>query len=361
MAVAIVTGAAGLIGSETAQLFHEQGIDIIGIDNDMRAYFFGQDGSTFWNADRLRKKLRRYRHFSFDIRDTTSLNTVFSDFGRDIVAVVHTAAQPSHDWARLEPSTDFSINAVATSNLLEATRRYAATNCSFIFTSTNKVYGDVPNRLPFVEKALRWELTSDHPFFLHGIDETISIDQCLHSLFGASKLSADVMVQEYGHYFGMHTAVFRAGCVTGSAHSGARLHGFLSYLVQSVTNDRPYIIYGFGGKQVRDVIHARDLADAFWRFFTAPRSGEVYNIGGSRHSHCSILEAFEILENKLGRPVNFHLEEQPRRGDHRWWVTDSRKFKNHYPGWEQCYSLEKIIDELIATFPITRRVDVSGA
>ena len=302
MAIAVITGSSGLIGAETARFLHAKGLDIIGIDNNMRRYFFGEDGSVDWNTARLQKDLSRFEHVAADIRDSAAIDKLFSQGGRDIKLVVHTAAQPSHDWAAREPMTDFSINATGTLIMLEACRKHSP-DATFIFTSTNKVYGDTPNNLPLVEMEKRWELDKTHAFALHGIDESMSIDQSKHSVFGASKVAADVMVQEFGRYFGMKTGVFRGGCLTGPAHSGAELHGFLAYLVKCVVTGRPYRIFGYKGKQVRDNIHSHDLVTAFWSFFQHPRSGAVYNMGGSRHSNCSMLEAIDMAEKmtEIGR------------------------------------------------------------
>src|SRR6266850_2899373 len=299
MQTIIVTGSSGLIGSETAKRFAEKGLRIVGIDNDMRAQFFGAEASTKSTRDELVKNLREYEHHELDIRDAKSINTLFTKHRGTIRAVVHTAAQPSHDWAAREPQTDFTVNANGTLNLLEAARE----NCPeapFVFTSTNKVYGDTPNRLPLRELETRWEIEAGHEFE-PGIPETMSIDATKHSLFGASKAAADILVQEYGRYFGMPTACFRGGCLTGPGHSGTQLHGFLAYLVKCAVTDTPYVVFGYRGKQVRDNIHSFDLVNAFWHFFEMPRSGEVYNIGGGRHCNCSMLEAIERCQSLTGR------------------------------------------------------------
>ena len=345
MSVALVTGSAGLIGSEAARFFHEKGLDIAGVDNNMRQYFFGADGSTEWNRRALESDLANYRHYDVDVRQAEALDRLFAGYGSDIELVVHTAAQPSHDWAANEPLTDFGVNANGTVNLLEATRSYCP-QAAFIFCSTNKVYGDTPNRLPLVEREARWELDAAHPYFEHGIDESMSIDQSKHSVFGASKVAADVMTQEYGKYFDMKTVVFRGGCLTGPAHSGAELHGFLAYLVKCTVSGRPYTIFGYKGKQVRDNIHSRDLVAAFWQFFRAPRTGEVYNMGGSRHSNCSMLEAIAMAEERAGRELIYTLGDDARLGDHIWWISDVRRFQQHYPDWSFEYDIERIIAEL---------------
>lgn len=346
MSVAIVTGSSGLVGSESVRFLHGQGLDVVGIDNNMRAYFFGADGSTDWNARRLEQALPRYSHVVLDIRDQDGLRKVFARYGTDIRIVVHCAAQPSHDWAAKEPVTDFTINALATLYMLEATREYSR-DATFIYMSTNKVYGDTPNRLPLVEKDTRWECAPEHPYAEHGIDETMSIDQSKHSVFGASKVAGDVMCQEYGRYFGMNTGVFRGGCLTGPAHSGAELHGFLAYLVKCQLTGRPYTIFGYKGKQVRDNIHSHDLVNAFWSFHQNPRPGEVYNMGGSRHSNCSMLEAISMVAEMSGRELTYTMSDGARIGDHIWWISDVRKFQNHFPGWHYDYDIKDIIRQIV--------------
>lgn len=341
MSIVIITGSAGLIGSEASRHFADQGLDVVGIDNDMRSRFFGAEASTRWQQERLERDLgRRYHHADLDIRDADAIDQLFARYGSDIALVVHAAAQPSHDWAAREPHTDFSINAVGTLNLLEATRRHVP-GAVFIFTSTNKVYGDTPNRLPLVEQERRWELPRDHDY-ANGIREDMSIDQTLHSLFGASKVAADVLVQEYGRYFGMSTACFRGGCLTGPNHSGTALHGFLAYLVKCAATGTPYTVFGYHGKQVRDNIHSADLIDAFDQFFRSPRVGEVYNIGGSRFSNCSMLEAIGLCEEITGRAMAWTYSDTNRVGDHMWWVSDVGKFASHYPEWRLTYDVPRI-------------------
>jgi CDP-paratose 2-epimerase len=346
MSVAIVTGSSGLVGSETAKFLHSLGMDVVGIDNNMRAYFFGSDGSTDWNAVKLKKDLPRYKHVSIDIRNQADVDKVFSEYGKSISIIVHCAAQPSHDWAAKEPVTDFTVNAVATLYLLEATRKFSP-DATFIFTSTNKVYGDTPNFLPLVEKDLRWEVSESHPYYKYGIDEQMSIDSSKHSVFGASKVAADVMCQEYGRYFGIQAGIFRGGCLTGPAHSGAELHGFLAYLIKCQITGRPYTIFGYKGKQVRDNIHSIDLVNAFYEFHKNPRPGEVYNMGGSRFSNCSMLEAIQIVEKISGRKLNFSVSDNARAGDHIWYISDVRKFQNHYPNWKYKYDIEITIKEMV--------------
>jgi CDP-paratose 2-epimerase len=345
MALILVTGSAGLIGSETCKRFHAEGYDILGVDNDMRAYFFGEAASTGGTRQALEKSLKRYTHRTLDIRDREAVEKLFREFSGKIALVVHTAAQPSHDWAAKEPHTDFGVNAIGTLNLLEAARQ-SCPEAPFIFTSTNKVYGDTPNRLPLKELARRWELGTEHPYGTHGIDESMSIDQTKHSIFGASKAAADVMVQEYGRYFGMKTGCFRGGCLTGPAHAGTELHGFLAYLMKCTVSGKPYRVFGYGGKQVRDNIHSHDLVEAFLHFFKNPRSGEVYNIGGSRHSNCSMLEAIDLCQEISGKKLDWTYLEDNRIGDHVWWVSDVRKFQSHYPEWKYRYGLREILEEI---------------
>ncbi len=345
MTTAIVTGAAGLVGSQTVRFLHEKGLDVIGVDNNLREYFFGPEGSTRWQSEELKRSLSRYRHLDTDIRDQESIFGLFQR-ERSISLVVHCAAQPSHDWAAREPITDFTVNACGTLVLLEATRRFAP-EAAFIFVSTNKVYGDSPNFLPLVERETRWELDPGHPYAERGIDESMGIDQTRHSIFGVSKVSADLMTQEYGRYFGLKTGVFRGGCLTGPAHSGVELHGFLAYLVKCAVTGRPYVIYGHQGKQVRDNIHSEDLVHAFWHFFRQPRPGEVYNIGGSRHSNCSILEAMDRIESLSGSRVHYSILDQARLGDHIWWISDVSKFMRHYPSWKYSHSLDDMLGQMI--------------
>lgn len=346
MSVAIVTGSSGLIGSETAKFLHGQGMDVVGIDNDLRAYFFGKDASTAWNTELLCRQLSRFTHMPLDIRDELGIEALFRDRGADVTVVVHTAAQPSHDWAAREPLTDFTVNANGTLVLLEATRKYCP-NAAFIFTSTNKVYGDTPNNLPLIETPTRWEVDPSHPFAEHGIDESMSIDQSKHSLFGASKAAADILVQEYGRYFGMPTGIFRGGCLTGPAHSGSEMHGFLAYLVKCIVAGKPYTIYGYQGKQVRDNIHSYDLVNAFWHFIKSPKPGSVYNMGGSRHSNCSVLEAIALAQEASSRTLTYTLSDDNRAGDHIWYVSDVRKFQHDYPDWNYTYDLKRLIVEIV--------------
>lgn len=346
MAVVVVTGSSGLIGSEAVAFFCEKGFDVVGLDNDMRAYFFGGEASTAWNRERLKHAHRNFKPHEMDIRDFDAVKALFARHGKAISAVVHTAAQPSHDWAAREPLTDFSVNATGTLNLLEATRLHAP-EAAFVFTSTNKVYGDQPNALPLVEQETRWEVAPGHRYAADGIDESMSIDNTLHSVFGASKVAADVMVQEYGRYFGLRSACFRGGCLTGPHHAGAKLHGFLAYLGKCAVTGEPYTVLGYKGKQVRDNIHSADLVDAFWHFVQAPRSGEVYNMGGGRFANCSMLEAITLFERATGRPMNWSYSDDNRTGDHIWWISDTGKFERHYPSWKRRVSLEATVSEIV--------------
>lgn len=346
MNIAVVTGANGLIGSESVAFLADKMDLVIGIDNDQRAYFFGPSASTRWNRSVLESKYSNYRQHNYDIRDYADLQKVFLEYGKDIKIVVHTAAQPSHDWAAKEPITDFTINANGTLNLLELTRLHCP-KAVFIFTSTNKVYGDTPNFLPLVELDKRWEIDESHPYFKEGIDEQMSIDNSKHSVFGASKVAADIMVQEYGKYFDMHTGVFRGGCLTGPQHSGAQLHGFLSYLMKCAITGDHYTIFGYKGKQVRDNIHAWDLVNMFWHFYQNPQpGGQVYNAGGGRFSNCSMLEAIEMCESITGNKMNYSYTDNNRSGDHIWYISDLTKFRQHYPDWEYKYSLEETLKQI---------------
>ena len=349
MEIALVTGSAGLIGAEAVRFMDGKGMKTVGIDNDMRREFFGEEASTAWSRKRLEESLPNYTHHAVDIRDAEALGKVFAEYGSDIKLVIHTAAQPSHDWAAKDPFKDFSVNANGTLNVMEMCRQHCP-DAVAIFTSTNKVYGDLPNSLPLLEKESRWEVSSEHPFAEHGIDESMSIDQCKHSLFGASKVAADVVVQEYGRYFGMKTACFRGGCLTGPGHSGTELHGFLSYLVKCAITGQHYSIHGYKGKQVRDNIHSFDLVNMFWHVYQNPRMGEVYNAGGSRHSNCSMMEAIAFCEQKTGAKMNYSLGEENRVGDHIWYISDVRKFRAHYPEWEYQYDLEDILNQIFSGF-----------
>ncbi|MBD3264940.1 MAG: NAD-dependent epimerase/dehydratase family protein [Candidatus Omnitrophica bacterium] len=343
MKKALITGSCGLIGSEAVRFFIEKDFEVVGIDNDMRSYFFGEAASTADIREALSREFKyKYIHKSVDIRDKPEVEEIFKKFSFDLI--IHTAAQPSHDWAAREPFTDFEINANGTLNLLEYTRLYSP-QAVFIFTSTNKVYGDTPNRLPLIEKDTRWELPKNHKFY-EGIDESMSIDASLHSLFGASKVASDILVQEYGRYFNLKTASFRGGCLTGPLHKGAELHGFLAYLCKCIAKEQKYKIYGYKGKQVRDNIHSYDLVNAFWHFYLNPKKGEVYNIGGSRHSNISMKEAISYFEKALGKLAKIEYSKVNRKGDHIWYISSVDKFKSHYPDWNYKYDIDSIMDEI---------------
>lgn len=345
MKIALITGSGGLIGSEAVSFFADKFDLILGIDNNLRQYFFGKEASTDWNRNRLAEKFSNYRDYALDIRNFNDLEVLFKEYGADISLIIHTAAQPSHDWAAKEPLTDFSVNATGTINLLELTRL----NCPeavFIFTSTNKVYGDNPNNLPLIELETRWEIDSNHPYYKKGIDEQMSIDHSKHSVFGASKVAADIMVQEYGKYFDMRTGVFRGGCLTGPNHSGAQLHGFLAYLMKCAITGDHYTIFGYKGKQVRDNIHSYDLVNMFWQYYKAPGFGEVYNAGGSRFSNCSMVEAIAMCEEITGNKISHSYSEANRIGDHIWYISDVSKFQSHYPSWEFTYGIKETLTEM---------------
>jgi CDP-paratose 2-epimerase len=338
----LVTGSSGLIGSEAVEHYDRRGFDVHGLDNNMRKVFFGEMGDTLWNLERLRRNTKHFTHHDVDIRDRAAVIDLFRGTRFDLI--IHCAAQPSHDRARDIPLDDFDVNAVGTVNLLEATRRHSP-EAPFIFMSTNKVYGDAPNEVPLVELETRWEYA--RPEDRHGIDEACRIDRSTHSVFGASKVAADVMTQEYGRYYGLPTGTFRGGCLTGSNHSGVQLHGFLSYLVKVATRGEEYTVFGYKGKQVRDQIHSSDVIAAFDAFANAPRPGEVYNLGGGRENSASILESFALLEDRIGRPVRFKYSDQNRVGDHICYISDLTKLQTHYPSWRITRSLASIVDEMV--------------
>ncbi len=343
--IALITGSAGLIGSQAVEFFSQKFDLIIGIDNNYRAYFFGENASVEWNRQRIERETPNYKHYVADIRHYQDLEKIFLEYAQDIKLIVHTAAQPSHDWAAKEPLTDFTVNANGTLNLLELTRLHCP-KAVFIFTSTNKVYGDTPNYLPLVELENRWEIAESHAYYQHGIDELMSIDQTKHSLFGASKVAADILAQEYGKYFDMNVGVFRGGCLTGPKHSGTQLHGFLAYLMKCAITGDHYTIFGYKGKQVRDNIHSWDLVNMFWHFYQNPKQGEVYNAGGGRFANCSMKEGIAICEKITGNTMNFSYAETNRIGDHIWWISDVSKFKQHYPTWNWQYDLETTLTEM---------------
>ncbi len=345
MTVAVVTGSAGLVGSESVKFLVDRGLEVAGIDNDMRRTLFGNEASTAKNREHLEALYpTQYRHYDIDIRDEEAVASVFKRYGAQIDLIIHTAAQPSHEWAAKAPMVDFAINATGTLVVLEATRRYCP-DATFVFTSTNKVYGDTPNTLPLVERKTRWEIDPDHDY-QEGIPEDLGIDMTMHSIFGASKVAADVLVQEYGRYYDLNTGTFRGGCLTGPNHTGTELHGFLAYLMRCVCTGKPYTIFGYKGKQVRDNIHSSDLVQAFFEFYLEPRPGEVYNIGGSRHSNCSILEAIKLSEEIASRALSYEYSHQNRMGDHVWYISDVRKFRDHYPAWSQSYNVRQILEDI---------------
>ncbi len=343
MKTVIITGSSGLIGSEAVQYYDNQGCRVIGIDNNMRREFFGPKGDTSWNLARLQQATRNFQHVGLDIRDRTGVLNLFREHRPDMV--IHCAAQPSHDKAKDIPLVDFDVNAVGTVNLLEATRQVNP-EAVFVFMSTNKVYGDAPNEIPLVEIDTRYDYARPEDY--HGVSEECRIDRCLHSLFGASKTAADVMAQEYGRYFGMNVGVFRGGCLTGPSHSGVELHGFLSYLVHVAVTGKPYTIFGYKGKQVRDQIHSYDVIQAFEAFANNPRPGEVYNLGGGRENAASVLECIALIEELSGYRVQYTYQEQNRIGDHICYISDLRKLQSHFPQWRIERSLPHIISEMVA-------------
>jgi CDP-paratose 2-epimerase len=341
----IITGSSGLVGSEAVNFFHKKKFQIIGIDNNLRKYFFGKIASTDWKKNDQINNFKDFDYNNIDIRNYTKLEKLFIKYKSKIKCIIHAAAQPSHDWAIKNPKCDFTINALGTLNLLELTRKYCP-DCVFIFVSTNKVYGDSPNRLPLKENKTRFEIQTKNKFY-QGIDESMSIDQSTHSLFGVSKSYADLVTQEYGRNIGLKTGIFRLGCITGGSHSGAELHGFLSYLVRANLKKIPYTIYGYKGKQVRDNIHALDLIKCFWEFYKKPKKGEVYNIGGGRDNSCSVLEAMYKIEKKTNIKFNFKIIQKNRVGDHIWYISDNKKFKKDYKKWKIKISLDSIIKDII--------------
>mgnify|MGYP001328757896 CR=1 FL=1 len=345
MSVVLITGSSGLVGSESVNFFSDKGFDVVGIDNNLRKFFFGNDGSTFRIKNSLIKRNKNFTHYNIDIRNYKALEKVFKKYKKKISLIIHCAAQPSHDYGKDYPIIDFDVNAKGTLNLLELTKKYSY-DSSFIFMSTNKVYGDNPNKLKLKEKNLRWELNKQDQYY-KGIDEKFSIDHCTHSFFGASKVYADLIVQEYGKNVGLNTVCFRGGCITGPNHSGAKLHGFLSYLTKLSLKNKKYSIIGYKGKQVRDNLHSNDLVNCFWEYYKKPRKGEVYNIGGGRFSNCSIIEALELIEKLRKIEIKKEFLKTPRVGDHIWYISNLNKFKKHFPKWTQKYNTKKIIEELI--------------
>ena len=345
MSVVLITGSSGLVGSESVNFFCKKGFDVIGIDNNLRRFFFGSEGSTLWVRNSLLKKNKSFKSYNIDIRNYEKLSKIFQKYKKQISLIIHCAAQPSHDYGKNYPIIDFNVNATGTLNLLELTKRYCY-DAKFIFMSTNKVYGDNPNKLKFYEQNSRWELKKNDNFF-KGIDEKFPIDDCTHSFFGVSKTYADLIVQEYGKNVGLKTVCFRGGCITGPNHSGAKLHGFLSYLVKLSLKNKKYNIIGYKGKQVRDNLHSLDLVNCFWEFYKRPRKGEIYNIGGGRYSNCSIIEAIHLVEQIKKIKIKKKFIKHPRVGDHIWYISNLNKFKKHYPNWKQKYDTIKIIEELV--------------
>ena len=345
MSIVIITGANGLVGSEAVSFFSKKKYTVIGIDNNLRKFFFGEDGSTSWIKRKIIKENKNYIHHNIDIRNSQALDKLFKRYKNNISLIIHCAAQPSHDYGKNYPKIDFNVNATGTLNLLELTKKYCP-NSPFIFMSTNKVYGDNPNKLKILEKRTRYELSKKNKFY-NGVNEKLSVDDCTHSFFGVSKIYADLIVQEYGRNVGLKTVCFRAGCITGPNHSGAKLHGFLSYLVKQSLLKKEYTILGYKGKQVRDNLHSFDLINCFWEYFKKPKKGMVYNIGGGRFSNCSILEAISEIEYIAKIKIKRKFIKQNRVGDHIWYITDNKKFKKDYPNWKQKYNTKKIIKELI--------------
>ena len=348
MSLALITGSTGLVGSETVNFFHDKGFEIIGIDNNLRKLFFGKNGSTSWIKSKLLKRNKKFKNYNVDIRNLNALKNIFKKYKRRISVIIHCAAQPSHDYGKNFPFLDFNVNATGTLNLLELTKKYCP-DAPFIFMSTNKVYGDNPNKLNIYEKKTRWELKKTDKHY-RGIKENFSIDDSTHSFFGVSKTYADLIVQEYGKNIGLKTACFRAGCITGPNHSGAKLHGFLSYLVKASIQKKRYNLIGYKGKQVRDNIHSEDLVECFWQFYKHPKKGVVYNTGGGRYSNCSIIEALNLVEKITNIKIKKKIIKENRIGDHIWYVSSMKKFKKDYPLWKQKYSTQKIIKQLIYQF-----------
>ena len=348
MSIVLITGSSGLVGSESVNFFSKKGFDVVGIDNNLRRFFFGDEGSTNKIKNDLLKKNKKFKNHNIDVRNYNALEEIFTKYKKNITLIIHCAAQPSHDYAKNFPILDFNINATGTLNLLELTKKYCP-EAPFIFMSTNKVYGDNPNKLKIIEKKSRWELKKDDKYF-KGIDEKFSIDNCTHGFFGVSKTYADLIAQEYGRNVGLKTTCFRGGCLTGPNHSGTKLHGFLSYLVKVSLTKKKYSLIGHKGKQVRDNLHSYDLVNAFWEFFKKPTKGEVYNIGGGRYSNCSIIEALDLVQNISNIRIKRQIVKKPRVGDHIWYVSNLSKFKKQYPNWKQKYNTKKIIEELVDCF-----------
>jgi len=346
MSILIITGSGGLIGSESVKFFSRKFKKIIGIDNNMRSYFFGKNASVHKNIHDIKKNFRNYEHYNLDIRNIKKLKKIFQKYNNKISFIIHCAAQPSHDWAAKEPFVDYSINSTGTLNILENLRLYCP-KAKLAHLSTNKIYGDRPNTLPIQEKRKRYEIKKNNKFYKKGIDEYMNIDDCKHSLFGASKLSADIYCQEYIKYFNLKIGIFRAGCLTGPLHNGAELHGFLSYLIKTAKKKKIYKIFGYKGKQVRDNIHSEDVVSALWEFYKVKNNSGIYNMGGGRINSCSILEVIEILKKKYNIKMKYKIIKSNRIGDHIWYISDMSKFKNKHKKWKIKKKLDQIINEMI--------------
>ena len=347
MSIAIITGSGGLIGAESVKFFSKKFDRIIGIDNDSRQYFFGKSASVITNINLLKKEIKNYSHQHIDIRNNKKIERIFKNYNRNIKFILHSASQPSHDWAAKEPFTDFTINVGGTLNILENMRKYSS-DAKLAYLSTNKVYGDRPNLLPLIEMAKRYEISKKHKYFRKGINETMSIDDSKHSLFGASKLAADIYCQEYNKYFGLQIGVFRGSCLTGPLHRGAELHGFLSYLIKAAKERKKYYIFGYKGKQVRDNIHSEDVVQAFWEFYKTKNNSGIYNIGGGRSNSCSILEVIDILRKKHDIESKYKMLKKNRSGDHIWYISDNSKFQDQHKNWKIKRNLNSIISEIAA-------------
>jgi len=348
MSIVLITGSSGLVGSESVNFFSKKGFDVVGVDNNLRKFFFGNEASTNKIKNDLLKNNKRFKSYNTDIRNYDNLEKIYKKYKKNISLVIHCAAQPSHDYGKKFPILDFNVNATGTLNLLELTKKYCPT-ATFIFMSKKKVYGDKPKKLKIIEKKKRWELKEDDRYF-KGIDENFSIDNCTHSFFGVSKTYADLIVQEYGKNVGLKTVCFRGGCLTGPNHSGAKLHGFLSYLVKVSMLKKRYSLIGYKGKQVRDNLHSHDLVNSFWEFYKKPTRGEIYNMGGGRYSNCSIIEALDLVEEIAKISIKRNILKIPRVGDHIWYISSLSKFKKHYPNWKQKYNTKRIIEELVNSF-----------
>ena len=346
MSIVIITGSGGLVGSESVKFFSKKFSKVIGIDNDMRSYFFGKSASVKKNVIFLKKNFKNYYHYNLDIRNFIKLKRIFIKYKNKISFIIHCAAQPSHDWAASEPLVDFSVNATGTLNILENTK-LSCPKAKLAHLSTNKVYGDRPNKLPVLEKKQRYEIKKNNKFYNKGINESMNIDDCKHSLFGASKLSSDIYCQEYSKYFGLKIGIFRGGCLTGPLHQGTELHGFLNYLIKAAKENKTYNIFGYKGKQVRDNIHSKDVVSALWEFYKTKNNSGVYNMGGGRKNSCSIIEIIDILKKKYGIKLKYKITRKNRIGDHIWYISDMTRFKQKHKNWKIKKPLDKIIHEMV--------------